>query len=350
VTPPVRGLSALILHDLGGDAGLSGVVLVILLIPILLYGLLARRREQQATALAEQRRQGDGVRSGHGTMLADPLLEFFGPQHARPVEPSISARQIAAPRFQPRPGLTGRSTMSASLAARSGMPAAGAAPGQSPGARYGQAGLPEPSARRPVTSAPAGSTWSRPDGAAGAGGPGEVGGPGDLARAAGSAGATAAGGALPIRVRGVFAGSPTVRQAPVTGTPPWEPAREPTSDLPWAVIAPQQAASRPAGLEVPPSIAPPPDSVWDSTPGQRSQTPQPQFQPAPAQPPWDDANAVPPAQAGQGQPGAEPDPVPAVSERGPVFMWNPADAADQFSTVDPASTDWQGIGQDRNRD
>ncbi len=325
VTPPVRSFSALIMRDLGGDAGLSGAALAVLLIPILLYGFLSRRREQQASALAAQRSESNWARPGHGTMLADPLLEFFGPQHARPIEQPPGTRQVVTPRFQPRPGLTGRSTMSGSLASRAGMPAAGAVAGQAPAVRHSPAS--------PVTEA-ADSAAAVP---------------------------AAAGAALPVRpVPAGFAASPTVRQAHVTGTPPWEPAQEPTSELPWAVLAAQPAGNRPAGHEAPPAIAPPPDSVWDSAPAQRSTVPGPQFQPAPIQPPWEDAVAVGPAQAdparratppaslpAQDQPGSEYGRAPADSERGPIFMWNPSAATDQFAAIDPASTDWQGLGQDR---
>src|SRR5258708_39898005 len=83
---------------------------------------------------------------GHGTMLADPLLEFFGPEHARPAGPA-SKRPIPMPRFQPRPALVGRSTLSASLAAHSPMPRPPMRNGQGQAPpRHAPAGLPAPSA------------------------------------------------------------------------------------------------------------------------------------------------------------------------------------------------------------
>lgn len=285
VAPMVRSSASIIARDLTGDAGLSVAVLAILLIPIIFYGTMARRRERMQMLLAAERSQHGMNRSGHGTMVADPLLEFFGPQHARPADPP-STRPIPMSRFQPRPGLTGGSTLSASLAARS------PTPGQITQRRT-PAALPAPAPQL-------------------------------------------ANGMSPGRqeTRDVSPDS-TVRRVQVSGSPPWEPAAEPTSDLPW-VIAPPQGPGKMGGADAP-SIPPPPDAVWDSPPARRSSAPRSLFEPAPPPPP--------PASSGRqtqpGQPTSWRD-LPGYgddhqgTDRGPIFKWSPTESTDQFAAVDPA--------------
>jgi hypothetical protein len=307
VAPVVRSSASVIARDLTGDAGVSAAALAVLLIPITLYGTMARRRERREVLLAAERRNHGMNRPGHGTMLADPLLEFFGPQHARPAEPA-SSRPIPTPRFQPRPGLTGRSTLSASLGARSPMPPA-APPARSafgdtrPAPRHSPAPLPAPTAQL-AYGAPAGHQES-----------------------------------------GVVSPDSTVRRVEVSGTPPWEPAMEPTSELPW-VIAPPPGAAKVGGGDTP-AIPPPPDSVWDSAPARRSSAPRSLFEPTPPPPvtptsgrpdvsqpsqptSWQDLPGL-----GHARPGTD-------SDRGPVFTWSPTGSTDQFAAVDQSGSDRRG--------
>jgi len=316
VAPMVRSSASVIARDLTDDAGVSLAALALLLIPITLYGTMARRRERAQGLLAAERSQHLMTRPGHGTMLADPLLEFFGPQHARPADPA-SARQIPTPRFQPRPGLTGRSTLSASLA-RSPMPPS----------RNGQ-GL-EPPRHPAVLPAP----------------------PAQLVN-----------GAPPSRAEsGIVAPNTTVRRVEVSGQPPWEPAKEPTSDLPW-VIAPPQGPVRMGGADAP-SIPPPPDSVWDSAPARRSSAPRSLFEatPPPATPQQqapspDQLNRSQPYPSQPAQPTSWQD-LPGLgnarpaadSDRGPVFMWSPTGSTDQYADVDQEGSDLpRRRGNDRPR-
>jgi hypothetical protein len=341
--PMIQGTGSIIVHQLNGDAGFSAVLLALLLVPITLYGLARRRREQRETMAALQRGDSERATSGHGSMLADPLLEFFGPQHAsRPADRPASVRQPPTPRFAPRPGLTGRSTMSAPLAARPPAPSAAALGVRPP---------------RPTIGAPA-----RPV-AAVEGGPG-------------TAGPTQAPGGRQAAPIGIGT-SPIVRHAEVTGSPPWAPAEQPTSDLPWAVIPPPQVAPRPTGPEIAAIPPPPPDSVWDSAPAARSagsprgpvaprtSAPRSLFDPAPGgppsgshQPPFPPAPPVPPAasapaaapvpgDSGAGQepsswkdlPRRTPDRAAGRprrgasgqqdSERGPIFVWTPMSSSDR---------------------
>ncbi len=212
VPPPVRSSTSLIMHKLAGDAVISGAILAVLLISIGLYGNIARRRERQEAALAVvQSSERASARSGHGTMLADPLLEFFGPQHARPASQSAAARP-PTPRFQPRPDLTGRSTMSAALGVRSAATQVGHAqvgPVQVGPVQVGPAQV-GPAQVGPAQVGPAQV------------GPGQVNG---QVSAAGQADRPALAGRLPVRLparRGAGSDS-TVRRTEVTGTPPWRP-------------------------------------------------------------------------------------------------------------------------------
>ncbi|HET9897503.1 MAG TPA: S8 family serine peptidase [Streptosporangiaceae bacterium] len=346
LAPSARSSGSLIMHQLTGDAAISGVVLALLLIPIGLYGIMARRRDQQEAALAAaQSSQRSVARSGHGTMLADPLLEFFGPQHARPASQSSSslARTSAAPRFQPKPGLTGRSTMSAALGGRSAAAQAGPGNGAVSESRLAS----PPAVRQPPGPMRAAGAPARPGTPAPAG-PASP----DLTRPA-----APHSDVLPARqlADGPGGFDSTVRRTPVTGSPPWEPAMQPTSELPWAVISPPPVGSRPASPDTPP-IPPPPDSVWDSAPAHRSAAPGSLFQPAPVAPGHasrehaaQDGQGLdqrtPPARAGRSAAARRAERGagrPADIERGPIFSWNSSAAAvtDQFTSVDPATTDW----------
>jgi hypothetical protein len=310
VAPAMASSGTIITRDITGDAEVSALALAVLLIPIVLYGTMARRRDRHQALLAAERNTHGFGRSGHGSMLADPLLEFFGPQHARP-EP-VSSRPIMTPRFQPRPTLTGRSTMSGSLAARPPL-APPAARSALPSRNPAPFGPPPPAPRYPPVGPPA---------------PAQAGFSGGRPRPAG-------------RQSDNFMG-PTVHHAEVSGTPPWEPAPEPTSDLPWAVIPPQAGAPpRPPGTMEPPLIPGPPDSIWDSAPSRRSSAPSSLFEPSapPPQPNMIPAPPTPPP--GQSDPQGQPTswhdlPAPEAghprqdSDRGPIFVWQPMESTDGY--------------------
>jgi len=324
VTPTVQGSGSVIMREISGDAEFSGLLLLILLVPIIFYGLAMRRRDRREVLAPAAGPSLEGpVTSGHGSMVADPLLEFFGPQHARPAVPAQGARNPAAFKFQPRPGLTGRSTMSTPLTGRSAFDSgtgASALPAAGPrGAGSGARAL--PGGHDETSDLPA----APPTGPGGPADPAGVG--------------------------------PVVRRAQVSGAPPWEPARQPTSDLPWAVVPPQPTAPRAISAE-PRAIPPPPDSVWESAPAPRPRSDRPRasgpppslFEPSPAE----RRQGRPGRQAAAGA-GAMPAPVPADAgpqptswkdlpggepqrpasrrrrsadrkaegERGPIFVWTP---------------------------
>lgn len=125
---------------------------------------------------------------------------------------------------------------------------------------------------------------------------------------------------------------------------------QPTSDLPWAVVSPPPVGSRPASPDAP-AIPPPPDSVWDSTPVSRSAAPGSLFQPAPVEPGTDPGERAAQPVRGPDQPGGQSRAGRSAAarradrqadiERGPIFSWNAsAEMTDQFTAVDPATTDW----------
>ncbi len=125
---------------------------------------------------------------------------------------------------------------------------------------------------------------------------------------------------------------------------------EPTSDLPWAVVSPPPVGIRPASPDTP-AIPPPPDFVWDSAPAGRSTAPGSLFQPAPVEPGAAPGERAPQPAPGPDQPAgqsragrsaaARRADLQADIERGPIFSWNASpEVTDQFTAVDPASTDW----------
>jgi hypothetical protein len=229
VTPSVPSEESVIAGDLVRDAAISAGVLVCLLIPITIYGSASRRRERlQAQAAAERERQ---PRTRTDYDLDDPLLEYFGPQHARPAGLTAGQRTAMSPRYQPRPVLTGRSTLSPAFAARPMLAAPPPAAGQAAGPRLAVAGSPAGSPGLAGTAEPPRTAAARSGR--------------DPSAAAEPDAWTGAEARFPPPEQ-MPAGSPNaLRHVPVAGAPPWEPAPRPTSELPWAVIpGPQVGAAR----------------------------------------------------------------------------------------------------------
>ena len=266
VAPAVPSPNAVIAHEIMTDGVISGGALAVLLVPIVLSGSAARRREQREAIAAAERSRQRGTRDGQGTMLADPLLEFFGPQHARPAGAVASPRAPAAGRFQPRPMLTGRSMLSPALPSHP-QPAA---PGIFPAPAVLSV---SPDAAAPAQSAVSRGTSGRTGGTSGTSGTsGRTGGSAVPSVRSDRRGPGAPDAAEPITaelpIQRILNGTPTVRQAAVTGSPPWGPAPQPTTELPWAVIPPPGSTAGVARSGVPDValVPPPPDSVWDSAP------------------------------------------------------------------------------------
>ncbi|HET7012432.1 MAG TPA: hypothetical protein VFI65_00875 [Streptosporangiaceae bacterium] len=239
MSPPAPSNMTILMHQLGGDAMFSAATLAVLLVPITGYGVLIRQRERREEEEAAERSQREAAAID---LPPDPLLEFFAPLQPRPAELPSAGGPSASSRFQSRPGLTGRSTLSTPLSGRSAFTPS-----------------PQPSGQR-----------ERPS----------------QERPALASSATEATAHNPHAIQ-VGIGSDSVRRAETSGTPPWEPANKPTTELPWAVIS-ASGSARTAGAESSsPSIPPPPDSVWNSAPApaQRSSAPRSLFEPTPPPPP-----------------------------------------------------------------
>jgi hypothetical protein len=295
VMPHVQSQAAIIEGGLLRDGALSGALLAVLLIPIAWYGYVIRKRDRQAALIAAEWERDVRPRADQG-MLADPLLEFFGPQHASPAGSYPPRRALASSKFQPRPALEGRSTLTSAFAQRP-MLAAPPTPGwaggrgqQSAGASTGQA---HPGAREPE------------------GQPDAVASPDTVFRPSGQ---------LP----------PTLRRAPVSGSPPWEPAPRPTSELPWTAVQGTQADSglsfgRPTNSAGSNPVAAyrqgPPEAAWEASAASASSAPQPIFDPGPS-----------PEQTQSGAGIREPFQQTTDSGGRPIYVWNPGSAADAPQT------------------
>ncbi len=120
--------------------------------------------------------------------------------------------------------------------------------------------------------------------------------------------------------------SPTLRRAPVSGSPPWGPAPRPTSELPWAVVqGPQAGGGLPLGQALAGAGAEPggagrqgpPESAWESRPATASSAPRAIFDPGQ------------PHEAAEFGPGI-PEPFQRSTDSGgrPIYVWNPASPAE----------------------
>jgi hypothetical protein len=113
-------------------------------------------------------------------------------------------------------------------------------------------------------------------------------------------------------------------RARVSGTPPWEPASKPDSELPWAAVP--APSSSPFGA-APQRLVPPAGSLWDvaaaghAAADDRLPAPGPAAPPAPG-PGTGDVWEV-------SKPGAA-DPQPASDS---MYVWNPAETTETFPAV-----------------
>jgi hypothetical protein len=237
----------------------SAGVLILLLLLIAAYTAYGRRRERKNTAATtEWARSAQNAYSPYGPGDADRMLEFF-----------------AAPAGDP----------SASASPFGGFPTGQAPAGQFGQGQFGQgqfAGGQLPGGQLPATQLPARH-------AAGAGNSGTR---SPAGAAGGSAGAGSGVGAwVPLGPASRAQG----RQPRVSGAPPWEPAAEPDSELPWASV-PGPAAARAASRAPAAESASAADSVWPTAPATPA-TPSVPALPSPTGRAWDDLLPGPAAEA-----------------------------------------------------
>src|SRR5262249_49149945 len=160
--------------------------------------------------------------------------------------PYAARRALAGPKFQPRPALEGRSTLTSAFAPRpmlaatpepadpaamTGRPAMAAAPVPPTPGTYAPPRPPDRTRQGQHPGAGPGATAVQPPGA----GPGAA--AGQPPAAAGDARSQPDGVTSPDAVFRPPGQLPqTLRRAPVSGSPPWEPAPRPTSELPWTAV------------------------------------------------------------------------------------------------------------------
>ena len=266
--PSVPSQESVIARDLMGDGAISAGVFLVLLIPIIFYGTAAKRRDRRDAAAAAERDLETRSRADHD-WLADPLLDYFEPQRAPAAGLTSGQRPAANSRYQPRPGLTGRSVLSPAFAARPMLAAPPAAAGQADWSRLAMADSPgrtAPAEPRAATARPgrhASAAASEPDAWTGA----EA---GFLPAEKTSPGQAPPGQTPPGQASADSLQAP--HHLPVAGTPPWEPAPRPTSELPWAVIPGPQAAAirgRGPGEARPATASAAPRSLFDPDTGER---------------------------------------------------------------------------------
>ncbi|HKR69441.1 MAG TPA: hypothetical protein VJT16_11425 [Streptosporangiaceae bacterium] len=310
--PSVPSNLAVISRDVLTDAFISAAVLACLLVPIMWYGSIMKRRDRMVALAAADRAQHSMLGSGGRAMGADPLLDFFGPQEEPAGIAAGSQRPIAAPKYQPRPALSGRSTLTPAFAPRPML----AAPHptdedswSSPPAWGSRSQTPEPEAWDDARDE---DSWAAPS-----------------RRPAAE---------RDDRARGQDHGqSSTLRHAPVAGTPPWEPAPEPTGELPWAVLSGSARGGGPnAGSGRPNQV--PPESGWYGPPASHSAPPSPLFDPDPEE---EGSNGSGAGYAQRHVPGpdrrADSDwrSIPgrrAGSGERPIYIWDPEKTADSDGT------------------
>jgi hypothetical protein len=274
---------------------ISAGVLILLLAAILAYRAVGRRRrrERKDTSVSvEWARSTQNAYAPYGPGEADRMLEFFA---APSNDPAVRA--------DPFSQLQGASV---------GIGAA--------------------------TSAAAGSGSGSGGGDSGAAGGGA---------ASGSAGNSSAASA------GVGAWVPLgpasrvqSRQPRVSGAPPWEPAAQPDSELPWASVpgpATATAAMRPAMHGADPAS----DSIWPVTPSTPS-TPTAAAGPSPSGRAWEDLAASSPAVRAMPEDGPQWD--AADTPRSPSGTdWEMPDSEPEHRPATPEDTQWQQADNDAYR-
>jgi hypothetical protein len=198
--PSVPFISQALAPKIKRDALISGAVLLVLLVPIILYALLRRRRRKvkQAGRFEPEPVVRTPYAAQKSDSQADPMLQYFA---AVPQQ----AENVSGPQ-QP---------VGAASPAAAGPPGHGRGNGRGNGAfgENGQQAPEEATARRFLRSPLAPSR-----------------------RAA-------------------------ARPPKVSGTPPWEPAPMPDTELPWAA-SPPPALPRRTPVPLPAPAAPPAESLW----------------------------------------------------------------------------------------
>jgi hypothetical protein len=204
--PPVPFVDRGLGPKLERDGMISGALLLVLLVPITVYALVRRRRRRARSRVLARERELAG-RPGHAPVADGQADQMLEYFAATPAPAGSRPRSMAAPGTAPRPA-----------APRSGV-FGGAAEARG-------AAVEEPAARRPASQI----------------------------------------GRLPLTP---MTRAASARPPSVSGTPPWEPAPKPDTELPWATSAPAALPKRtPVAPAAPQNLAAPTaGSLWDRTDG-----------------------------------------------------------------------------------
>jgi len=242
-TPPVPFVDQALAPKIKRYGLISGALLVVLLVPITTFGLVRRhRRRARRPARPEHEPSARTPYAHHEGGQADQMAQYFAAVPAQPAESARAAGTGASP-----------------VVARS-------------------------------------STYARGTGGFG----------GTFADTGPQPGDDSRIGQLTRPPRPGVTRSTATRPPKVSGSPPWEPAAKPDTELPWAA----SPAPLPRRTPVPLPAAPvgTPDSIWSKP---ADSQPAPAAEPAPAE--GDDDGA---------QPGLRP-----------IYVWNPSASTETFPSV-----------------
>jgi hypothetical protein len=257
-TPPVPFVDQSLAPKIERAALISLAVLIVLLLPIGVYALMQRRRRQaKALARAEREQSGRGSRAPAVDSHADQMLEYFSKPAAQPL-PTRGSRSSAA-RGSGSSAARGSGAGGRGAAGRAG---AGASPGyaRSVGSFVGSGGA--PAGREP-------SSFASP----------------------------------PRAPLAPMSRASAARPPSVSGTPPWDPAPKPDSELPWATSPAPSAVGRRAPIQN--LSAPPAESIWRQV--------------------GDGAQEA----AAEGEQGGED----SDGNSRPIYVWNPSANTETFPSV-----------------
>jgi len=350
--PAVHSTGSGLSRSLISDAYLAGAGFVLLVLAIFGWRLL-RRRRARAARLAEVRAAAQPpARKDRQPAAAVPALDRFVaappspglaatassltaagsfPAALYPAPTVASAGRASGAQGFPSGGFTGSSfTGSAGLAGSgSSLPRLQVPAAEQVGARGSAAGGFASSLATDFGAPGAGSEAGEIPGTGGWGGGDLAGaGPGSAPDPGGTGGRTGPGDAEPGPAAQIMGSHrPAAAKPPKTsGRPPWDPAPEPSSDVPWALpgtsAAPLGAAQPPGPAEMPlpapPVTEPPPwelaaAEAWPGGPA--------------ASRPGGLSNGL--ARAGHDQPGADD------SGSQPIYVWDPQTATETFPVLPP---------------
>jgi hypothetical protein len=248
-TPPVPFVDQALAPKIKRYGSISGALLVVLLVPITAFGLVRRHRTRASQpASPEQEPTARTPYAHHEGGQADQMAQYFAGVPAQPADSAHAAGTGAGP-----------------AAARN-------------------------------------STYARGTGSFS----------GTFADTGSQSGDDSRVGQLPRPPRSGVTRSTASRPAKVSGSPPWEPAAKPDTELPWAASPAPLPRRTPIPLPAAPAGAA--ESIWSK--------------PADSRPTAAAETAA--AEGGEGGAGGDTGTQPSLR---PIYVWNPGASTDTFPSV-----------------